>query len=45
MVSKWCNICSEIKTASPVLSYCTKCGNDLRDKADVELALGEKEDE
>ncbi len=35
MVSKWCNICSEIKTASPVLNYCTKCGNDLRDKADL----------
>lgn len=35
MVSKWCDICSEIKTASPVLKYCSKCGNDLQNKANL----------
>lgn len=35
MVSKWCDVCSEIKTASPVLKYCSKCGNDLRNKANL----------
>lgn len=35
MVSKWCDVCSEIKTVSPVLKYCSKCGNDLRNKANL----------